>query len=395
MKTIQDHRTTVIVCIATMLACIATTQGQQTDNAALLYYQTFLLYEKPDATMDQMLTDFRAGRIASNEAIREHLDKNRQVIEYVVKAAGIPHCDWGYDYSQGFELTLANPQSIKRITYLVLSEAMLLAEQGDYRTALDRCMVTYKMSRDAVDKPLVMYLIGIATSGLTNRMIQRVLETMPADVEALSKLKTQLGQIQASFPSMADALMQEAQVCAMSMQKDRIPAIVKMLEQDDPDFAQSEGRTRLLAGDDAFFERNRTHWFNSIGTLAATVQSGLPYAQVYAELEELGRQVCAESKENADATLTAISLPAEHRVYLLATRLHTHFNALQVAVDLYATKARTGRLPDALPAGSPLDLFSGQPFEYEETGDGFILRCRAKEDAEKAEANQYEFRIGR
>ncbi|MEN6427135.1 MAG: hypothetical protein ABFE13_17405 [Phycisphaerales bacterium] len=382
-----------IGCIAMTLAGIATVQAQQTDNAALLYYQTFLLYEKPDATMERMLADFRAGTIASNETIREHLNKNRQVIEYVVRATNIPHCDWGYEYSQGFELTLASPQAVRRITSLILSEAALQAEQGEYRTALDRCMAAYKMSRDAVDKPLVTYLIGIGTSGVTNRMVERVLETMPGDVEALNRLKTQLNQVQTSFPSMADALTQEAQVCAMSMQKDGIPGMVRILEQDDPEFAQSEIRTRLLAGDDAFFERNRTHWFNSIGTLAATVQSELPYAEVYAKLGELDRRISAESKANPDATLTAISLPAEHRVYMLATRLHTHFNVLQVAIDLYVAKARTGRLPDSLPAGSPPDLFSGMPFEYEKTTGGFILRCRVKEDPEKAQANQYEFKV--
>ena len=51
------------------------------------------------------------------------------------------------------------------------------------------------------------------------------------------------------------------------------------------------------------------------------------------------------------------------------------------------------RLPDSLPAGAPLDLFSGRPFEYEKTQEGFILRCRVKEDATKTEANQYEFKI--
>jgi len=365
-----------------------------TENAALLYYQAFLLHEKPsEDTLKQMVDESGTGEIGSNEAIRACIEKNRRAIEYAVKAASVAHCDWGYDYSQETDLTLPNLRPLRLTAILLSTEARLLAEQGDYRTALDRCMVTYKMSRNAVDKPLVTYLIGIGTSGLTNRVIQKVLGTMPGDVQTLNRLKTQLSQVQASFPSLADALTQEAQVCAMSMRKDRIPAMVRILEEDDAQFARSETRTRLLTGDEAFFERNRTYWFRSIDTLAATVQSGRPYAQVYAELEGLGRRFSEESKDNPDATLTAISLPGEHRVYMLATRLHTHFNALQTAIDLYVAKTRMGRLPDSLPAGSPTDRFSGQPFAYERTQDGFLLRCREEEDPEKTEANQYEFQI--
>jgi hypothetical protein len=100
-----------------------------------------------------------------------------------------------------------------------------------------------------------------------------------------------------------------------------------------------------------------------------------------------------ESLDNPDATFTALLLPAAHRLYLLTTRFQTHFNAVRTAIDLYIIKAQTGTLPDALPAGMPLDLYSGQPFEYEKAPDHFTLRCRAKEDPVDAEAKQYEFKL--
>ena len=367
-------------------------QGGWTENAALLYYQAFLLYEKPDATTEQMLDDFRAGKIGANETIRTHLEKNRRVIEYVVKAASLPQCDWGYDYSQGIDLTIVNSSAIKHIAFLLSTEAQVLAEQGDYRAALDRCVTLHKMALQVVDRPLITYLRGIGTSGAANRAIQNVLAAVPNDAEALNRLKVQVSQIQEAFPALENVLTQEGQVCAATMRKDKVPVVIRVLEQDDKDFAASVTRQRLLAGDEAFFERNRTHWFNTIATLAGALKSGQPYPQVYAQLGELEKELTGESKDNPDATFTGFSLCAIERIYFLETRLRTHFNAVQTAIDLYTIKARTGELPDALPAGAPLDLFSDQRFEYEKSADHFALRCRGRE-SDKDKPNEYLFKL--
>lgn len=370
-------------------------QGGWTENAALLYYQAFLLYEKPDATMEQMLADFRAGKIGANETIRTHLGKNRRVIEYVVRAASLPHCDWGYDYSQGIDLTIVNSSAVKRIAFLLSTEAQVLAEQGDYRAALDRCVTLHKMALHVVDRPLITYLRGIGISGAANRAIQNVLAAVPNDAEALNRLKVQVSQMQEAFPALENVLTQEGQVCAATMRKDKVPVVIRVLEQDYEGFAASATRQRLLAGDEAFFERNRAHWFNAIASFAGVLKSGQPYPQIYAQLSELEKKLTGEFKDNPDATFTGFSLGSVYRIYLLETRLRTHFDAVQTAINLYTIKARTGKLPDALPAGTPLDLFSGQPFEYEKAADHFTLRCQAKEDPEKAQANQYEFKLRR
>jgi hypothetical protein len=64
------------------------------------------------------------------------------------------------------------------------------------------------------------------------------------------------------------------------------------------------------------------------------------------------------------------------------------------AVDIYIINAKTGDLPNAIPAGLPRDLFSGEDFEYEKTADGFILRCQAK-DLLKDEIYEYEFKVAK
>ncbi len=368
-------------------------QGGWTKNAALLYYQAFLLYEKPDAALEQMLDEFRDGKISSNETIRVHVEKNRRVIEYAAKATSVTQCDWGYDYSEEIELTLPNLVPGRYLAWLLSTDARLRAEQGDYRTALDRCVTAYKMALHTVDRPMTTYLLGISTSGLANRTIQTVLATMPGDVDTLRWLKVQLSQIQDAFPPFEGAVTQEGQIYVPAMRREKVQETMQILRRYNRESALSPQEQRIATGDDAFFERNRTHWLQAIATLVDVLKSGQSYPQIHARLGELEQKLQAESRDNPAATFTEILFPAAHRLYLLTTRLQTHFNAVRTAIDLYTIKAKTGNLPETLPAGMPLDLYSGQPFEYEKAPDHFILRCRAKEDPLDAEAKQYEFKL--
>jgi hypothetical protein len=394
METMHNHKAVTVACVAvTLLAWGGPAPAGQTDNAALLYYQAFLLYEKPDSTMEDLLSDLRSGKIAANEMIREHAEKNRRVIDFAVKAADLPRCDWGYDYSQGMDLALPNGPGIRRVALLLATDARLLAEQGDYQTALDRGLTIYKMSAHVTDKTMITYLLGIALAALADRTIEDTLAVVPADVEVLSRLQAQVEQFQKAMPPLEQALAQEAEVCAASVSKEKVPMVIRILSQDDRDFATSPAGTRIQAGDEAFFERNRAYWFNTIGTLVDTVQSKLPYPQMYAKLQELGDQINEKAQADPDGTFTSLMLPNIKAIYVLTIRLQTHFNALRTGIEIYIVKARTGRLPESVPAGTPLDLFSGRPFTYEKSDSGFVLRCQAKEAAAKPEANRFEFKV--
>jgi hypothetical protein len=369
-------------------------EGGSIENAALLYYQAFLLYEKPDAATEQMLDDFRAGKIGSNDTVRKHIEGSQRAIEYVVKAASVMHCDWGYDYSEGIGLTLVTLREVRPIGFLLSVEARWLVEQGDYRTALDRCMVMYQLALHSVDKLMITYLIGIAVSGLANRTIQAVLAALPGDVDALDRLKAELSRIQDAFPSLENILTQEGQLLyASTMQKDKAETLLKIAGEAYENFAANPAYQRIATGDEAFFEGNRRHWFNAIAALCEAMKAGQGYPQTYAQVHELEEKLRGAFHDNPDALFTSTLLPTVHRIYQLTVRLHTHFNAVKTAIDLYIIKAKTGKLPDSLPAGTPLDLYSGQPFEYEQAQDHFTLRCRAKEDPKDAEVKQYEFKI--
>jgi hypothetical protein len=99
-------------------------------------------------------------------------------------------------------------------------------------------------------------------------------------------------------------------------------------------------------------------------------------------------------EDNKHAVLTAFLTPATRNAYNLSVRANALNNATRTAVEIYIIKTKTGKLPDALPADSPKDPFSGKDFEYEVTKKGFILRCQA-EDLKKNDIHQYEFKVSK
>jgi len=392
MKTVKSNNLRMAFCAAVVLfLSTSVVFSQPPDNAALLYYQAFLLYEKPDATMDKMLSDFLDDKIMSNEVIEQYIEKNRKVLKLLITAADTPNCDWGYDYSQGFELMMPNLAQLRQATYLIQTEAKLLAEQGDYSTALERCLSMHKTALHAADRTLVSYLVAIAISALANGSIQDILADMPGDLEVLNRLKGQLNHINNKFPPLRDCIVYEGEMCAETMRKEKAQALVEMASGEEGGLS-TDAVELILSADEEFFKRNRDYWYRSIAALEATLELGLPYPQTYVELGELVKKTEREADENPDATLTAMSLPAVNKIYSLAVRRKTHLNAVIAAIDIYIIKAKAGRLPDTLPAGLPKDLFSDKDFEYEKTDAGFVLRCQGKNLA-RNEVHEYEFKV--
>jgi len=391
----KSHGFTCITLV--LLASSVAALAQPPDNAALLYYQAFLLYEKPDEATDKMLNQFRHGEIAANEAITKHIEQNRRTIDTVVRAANTDKCDWGYDYSLGAELTMPNLAQVRQLAFLLSTDARWLAGQGDYPTALDRCATLRKMALHICDKMLISYLVGIALDTVANRTAENVLGLMPGDVDTLNRFKSGLTQTEEQFPSLASCLAQEVQVCAATMNKDKMHAIPDMAREAGEDPSTGLLIERLTQGDEAFFERNRNHWFSSMAKVRNVLESKVPYPEMLAKLDDLGKQLGEEMKGNPDATLTALSLslPTVRRIYELTVRKQTHLNALKTAIDLYVIKAETGQLPDTLPANSAPDLFSGKPFAYTKTTGGFILRCQGREDLDRDKVREFEFKVGK
>jgi hypothetical protein len=95
--------TLLTVLILAVFACPVFALPPDPDNAALLYYQAFCVYEKPDDTMKDMIRDLAKGRIEPNPTITKYVESCRPAIKLAESADVLSKCDWGVKYSDGLD----------------------------------------------------------------------------------------------------------------------------------------------------------------------------------------------------------------------------------------------------------------------------------------------------
>lgn len=387
MKTIKSTKTrTAMLAILALFVSAPSAFAYPPDNAAVLYYRASLSYDANDAMLDKV-ADLVRGKAGIDNEIREYIDRNSSAIKYFIDAGEAPNCNWGIDYSEGMALQTPRYAPLRDLARIVLADARIAAEAGDYRLALDRCLSVNKaavhISNDGI---LVSHLVGIAANALANGVLADILPGISHDVETLSWLKGQMLSVSSAVPSLKAAINRDLQVCGQDIRKERADNILEMCGDDIPE----QEAEILRNGDEAFFEASRMYFLQYIAAIVSTIEQ--PYPQSHEELVRLGEKLALESKENPQAVLTQMLMPALHRCLSLDVRIRTHFNAVITALDLCIGRAKTGRLPDALPQNALKDLFSGEDFEYKKTADGFILRCRGK-DLDKDEIYEHEFKV--
>jgi len=390
MKTVNQKTFVKTVCIVLItLTFVSEVHAYPPDNAAVLYYKAFLILKEPSEEVQKMMTDLRDGKIKPNDEIRQYLQENRYAIEFVETAAGVQNCDWGYDISKGFDVLLPELSKIRKMAFLLTDKAQILAEEGDYKAALDKCLTIHKMARHVGDRLIISYLVGNALNALANKRIEDILSQMPDDVETLTWLKNKIYDITSRALTLKGTMSSEKEVAIQQIRKENINTILDELG-DVPDGMSKESIEKVRNGDEEFFRASREYYSNFVTSVQVALD--LPYPESHKQLKQLSEKVEKQAADNPATILSAALWPAAAKICTLEVRAGTHFNALKAAIDIYIVKAKTGRLPETLPAGLPRDLYSGKDFEYEKIKDGFILRCQGK-DLDKDEIFKYEFKV--
>jgi hypothetical protein len=392
---LANHRNLVkTTCtLLVFLTSASLVEAYPPDNAAVLYYKAIMILKEPSKDVGKMIDDLRKGKIKPNDEIRQHLDANRRAIEIIETAAEVTTCDWGRDHSQGFDLLLPELSKVRKMAYLLTADAQTFAQDGDHKAALSKCLTMHRMARHVNDDLLISYLVSTSVNNLANERIRDVLSTMPQDSKALAWLKTQIVAVSANVPSIKTAIAKEKEIAIREMRKEKIGDVLDSMGADSiDDKATADAYKKVRQGDRKFFDDSRDYYGRIMDDTIAALD--LPYQQSHKKLDELNDRAQKDAKETPAAILTAMLTPAVSRIRTAETKNKTFFNAIRAAVDIYMVKAKTGRLPEKLPAGLPEDLFSGKDFEYQKNKGGFVLRCRAK-DLDKDEIYQYEFKVAK
>ena len=391
MSKSKNNKLTKAICITLMLAISGPSVfalPPDPDNAALLYYQAFLLYEQPDDSTRDLLKDLSQGNMEPNEKIIEYVEGCHTSLELAMVASEIPMCNWGVRFSEGFAANMPFLAQARSLYFLIIADARILVDQGAHKEALSRCLAAKRIGQHMGDNMLISVLVAISIDKGANNCIRDILGSMPADVETLQWLKTQLATVPTRALSVNHALKLEREVALRTMRVENIDMLVEALTG-----AGIEVSDEMLeAVDEMSLAKCREHYSNHMSEMQNILSATTTYAKKYRELEKLDGRVKTEVEDNTDAALTAFLVPATAKAYNLSVMAQALNNATRTAVEVYIIKARTGKLPDVLPDDSPKDPFSGQDFEYQVTKDGFVLRCQA-EDLDKNEIHQYEFKV--
>jgi hypothetical protein len=340
-----------------------------------------------------MLSDLQKGNIGLNEQIRQCVENNRKVIKEVVTATTIKNCDWGLDFSEGLATLLPHLAKCKETAYLLSADAKILAEKGDYKTALERCITIHKLGIHVDNDTLVSCLVSRAIGRIANSSIVEILPQISENYEMLEQLRTQLGDVLSRYPSMRGAIGSEAKCWSGNInEKDMLEMIHNSgLSKDDTDKLD-----RIIN------EHKAKEFYTSVGDYYRGVLDklqtayDLPFVETKQAFDNIYKEVENAAKEKPEAiiTKTIFLLPAINRVLTTDTRDRTYFNAVMAGIDIYLIRAKTGKLPDELPAGLPKDMFSGRDFLYEKTDAGFVLNGQGK-DLDDDIVQKYEFKVAK
>ena len=179
------------VILFSALGAYATVSLPAPDNAALLYYQAFLL--RPDLDDATFIPFDRVLRGDDpNEMVREYLNlrESRETIRIAEAATQILDCSWGIIRSQeiyNYELMLINLMSqVRQLAFLLEVDARTLAVDGEFRAALERCLSMRRFARHFVDEANLGYLVSMPVDFRSLRCIHYVLGSMPPDRNTLN-----------------------------------------------------------------------------------------------------------------------------------------------------------------------------------------------------------------
>lgn len=328
------------------------------DNAADLYLAAFasLVGDEDRAWSENRC---RATDPVPPEAAA-WVEQNEKALDLVREACERPHCWFTLVRGADGDLLLPHLRQVRTLAKLVRWRALLAVQQRDPTTLADLVTTLDRVARHVDQGPpdLIDALVGIAIRALPGDVVTQPMlwpELSSADRAAY------LARVSPTFdspPPLTEALAGEKEL-AVWTHVARMPTALRMV------FAPSS----RVAGE---LER----YFRPLRELSAK-----PVEQQCDPADPLVVQVRALEVEepprgNIPRMTASILLPSASRSLVLRARLIAQQRGTRTVLELFAYRDHMGALPDSLEALAgdfTIDPFSGRPFVYRRTDDGFTL----------------------
>jgi hypothetical protein len=348
------------------------------------------IYDRLHTLRERLEHERKMRGVVPNETIRAYMRSCREAIEIAQAASEISECDWGFRYSRGFTLGVPQLIEIKNLGTVLRTDALLLAADGDYRAAFERCLMIRRFARHVGDDGIFAYTTSTTLGSSATYCIRILLGQMRPDVDTLTWLKGELTAEAGSSPSFTRALKTEMELALQRLRTNR-EGLLKARDELAGKAPDENAKKEIYTlADEKFIALVQKPYADFLSSILRVMDQKAPYTEKVAEMQRLTENL---EKQFDSYLFTKMFMYWPKGVRALYTHhvLHeAHFNAFMAGIEIHLVRAKTGQLPEELPEGLPKDPFSGKDFEYEITDDGFVLRCRARD----LEASPTEVRPG-
>ena len=355
-------------------------------NAALLYYQAFLLRPEPSVASDERMHYIFIGDQPSErlKQVKAYLGRCLPVMEAVEMASQMRQCTWGLDLWPEHRLSVkAFRSEVSHLSRIFLVDAKILAADGRYHMALERCLTVRRLAGHLSDDS---ELDSIARSPDLRALItiQHVLGVMAPNANILKWLRAQLAIVQGPRPRIGELLRTNVRDSLSHMRKTPISLQYhKNLAVEMAVSEQVKEAIRNLTAEQ-FLMRAREELERFLDAICRVLDSEMTYEQKLSQIHGLISKKMEENSTEplAKAIISVSSTNMEGTIdnhYPFQIGHVAHADGIKAAVEVYLVVAKTGQLPEKLPSHLPKDPFTGQDFGYEITDEGFALRSRGED----------------
>jgi len=353
------------------------------DNAALLYYQAFLLRPNLDVTTSQKIYDVLGGA-ESDRKIRIYLGHCLPMIQMTEIASRIPQCTWGIWHGPGPRFGWKDLLSeVNNLKDIIVVDARTLAADGHYRVALERCLMLRRFARHLSDSNISgIILISWSVDKVALRTAQHVLGVMPPNADILTWFRGQLALMQGVPLLLPETLKADFKSYLNHMRTH--PALLARLRDllvERAENEQAKENTRNLT-DEQILSRASEGFLRFFDSIFQIVDSEMTYEQKCAQMQRLVNKLKeGDSTDLIVAFVMPVSgtNPMDSGKYPFQVGHVAHINGIKAAVEIYLVVAKTGQLTEKLPDYLPKDPFTGRDFLYEIMDEGFALRCQGED----------------
>lgn len=345
------------------------------DNAALLYYQAYLLL--PEPTMSQLEARHEVLEGAPpDETVRSYLERAGDALDLLAEGTQRTSCQWGIPYSHGYFVQAPHLLMIRELAFWLEAKARTLAADENHSSALDQCVTLRRFASHVADDVPIMYPVALAVDGVGLQAIQDILGRTPLEATIVSSLQRHFATLRGVPRSPARAVETQLEVLWPMVAGD--DETIASMRESLARVSEGEGDSVVVDMEDReVMEIFRKPFEDFLDRALPIMDSDRPYTETYPEIH--GIVLTLEKELEADPATLGLSVWADNalNLYSVQVRHKARLRAMMAALEIYRIAAETKKLPDTLPSHAPLDPYSAEPFEYEITANGFLLRCQA------------------